>query len=319
MVGHTRAFGPPALVVTADLLHATVAAFWFGGLVALAITIAAARRASTAAPTTQLATVGGGGSVSEPTNFVPGSTEGAVGSSAEPYLIAAALQRFSAMAAVLVAVLGVTGVILAWRVLGSLDALFGTAYGASLMVKLGVAAVALAIGAWNRYRLLPAVVGAPDASSGWARIRLAIRTEAAVLVIVLAVTGVLVNSDPVPDTREAGPGSAPAATTIEQSTPLGTGIVAITLAPGSVGVNSLAIRITDAASGQPFEPLADPSIRVSLPAASIGPLPRPATRTGPGTYQATVDLPLRGHWFIEIGARTAQFDDARVNFAVDIR
>jgi hypothetical protein len=53
--------------------------------------------------------------------------------------------------------------------------------------------------------------------------------------------------------------------------------------------------------------------------ADIGPLVRPAARTGPGSYQATVDLPLAGAWVIEVGVRTSQFENPTADFPVEIR
>ena len=327
LVGHTRAFGPPVLVLTADLLHVTVAAFWFGGLIALTITLTAARRASTqlAAGTGHLVTVTSGSGSPGPPVASPDAVETRPdpsphpGSPIESGSIAVVLQRFSTIAAALVAILGVTGVILGWRVLGSFEALFGTPYGIALLIKLAVVIPVLGIAGWNRYRLLPAVLGAPDDPAGWLRIGTAIKLEAALLMAILAVTGVLVNSNPVlstpnPTTGSTTPGGPP----IEQHHPLGGGSAAIVLTPGAVGVNSLEFQITDA-QGAAVEPFADPSVRVSMPAADIGPLIRPATRTGPGRYQAAVDLPLAGDWVIEIGARTSQFESPAVEFPVQIR
>ena len=44
IVGHTRGYGPVALVLTTDLLHLTVAAFWFGGLLGLTLLLRPIRR-----------------------------------------------------------------------------------------------------------------------------------------------------------------------------------------------------------------------------------------------------------------------------------
>ena len=324
LVGHTRVFGPPALVLTADLLHVTVAAFWFGGLIALTITLAAARVAGVDSPLTvgELAGVtSGGGSGTPPQQPSPSPTaaSGETGVHTAPASVAAVLQRFSIVAAGLVALLAVTGVILGWRVLGSFEALFSTAYGAALLIKLAIVVPVLGIAGWNRYRLLPTVVGAPDSATGWSRIGSAIKLEAVLLVAILAVTGVLVNSNPALSTPASTAGTATiSAPPIQQRLPLGGGSATIVLTPGALGINALEFRITDA-NGALVEPLADPSVRLWMPAAEIGPLDRPATRTGPGSYQAAVDLPLAGQWVIQIGARTSQFENPTVDFPVQIR
>ncbi|MCF4139164.1 copper resistance protein CopC [Streptomyces sp. Tue 6430] len=65
-------------------------------------------------------------------------------------LPAAAAARFSRLAATSVAVLAVTGVYQAWRGLGTLGALTDTAYGRTLLAKLGAVGLLLLAGAWSR-------------------------------------------------------------------------------------------------------------------------------------------------------------------------
>ena len=117
--GHTRAATPEALVVGADMLHLLAGSIWLGGLVGLALTLR------------DLADRGDVGAV--------------------------VLARFSGLAAGVVVALVVAGSVLAWRIVGSWDALVSTGYGRLLLVKVAFALVAVAIAAWNRYRLLPAL------------------------------------------------------------------------------------------------------------------------------------------------------------------
>ena len=75
----------------------------------------------------------------------PGSLEATVG----------VVQRFSTTAAVSVVVLTLSGVALSWQEVGSIDALVSTSYGQTLLVKLAIVAVILALAAYNRFLLLP--------------------------------------------------------------------------------------------------------------------------------------------------------------------
>jgi copper transport protein len=68
---------------------------------------------------------------------------------------AAPLRRFSNIAIVSVAVLGVTGVVRALSELSAVSQLWTTGYGRALLVKTGLLAVLVSIGWLNRYRLLP--------------------------------------------------------------------------------------------------------------------------------------------------------------------
>jgi copper transport protein len=67
----------------------------------------------------------------------------------------APLRRFSNIAIVSVAVLGVTGVVRALSELSAVSQLWTTGYGRALLVKTGLLALLVALGWINRYRLVP--------------------------------------------------------------------------------------------------------------------------------------------------------------------
>ncbi|MFT6105478.1 MAG: putative copper resistance protein D [Paracoccaceae bacterium] len=65
--------------------------------------------------------------------------------------------RFGQIASVTVPFLVVAGVIMTWRLVGSVSAMVGTSYGLMLLTKIGAVAVLLALGAFNKVRLVPAL------------------------------------------------------------------------------------------------------------------------------------------------------------------
>ena len=136
-VGHTRTFEPRWLVMGADLVHAATAAVWLGGLVALILHLASARRR--------------GG---------------------DPADSAVILGRFSTLAGGLVLLLGVTGTILGVVIVGSLPALVGSTYGRLLLAKLAVVAVIGALAAWNRFGLVPRLAREQFRGRAWDRLSL---------------------------------------------------------------------------------------------------------------------------------------------------
>ena len=216
VVGHSRAFPPQLLVVATDVLHVAAGAVWLGGLVGLAISLPALAGRSRAAAET--------------------------------------LARFSGLAAGLLTLLVASGSVLAWRIVGSWDNLFGTTYGRLLIVKVMVAALAVGIAAWNRFVLLPRAVGAadrPERLAATGEIKRAVAAEASVLVAVLLVTGILVNQPP----RQATPVAAPTATRGvtgqlgEHYSVLGT------MSPRAVGKNTVTLRLRDH-YGKPFDAVA---------------------------------------------------------------
>lgn len=313
LVGHTRGYGPVPLVLGADLLHLTVAAFWLGGLVGLAVLIRSTGRTGTGR--TAPARGGSGGVATAMIRTLPrGRVEFA----------ATALARFSTVAAGLVAVLAATGAVLAWRILGSWSALIDTGYGQALLVKLGLVLLAVAAAGYNRFVLRPAISAAPTTGAGWVRLRRSVTVEAGLLVAVLAVTGWLVNASPTLPTA-AGAAAGAAGTggagvtpgPVRQTVPLGSGQVIARLTPATAGVNSLEFSVVDANS-QPLQPVSDPTVSVTMPAAGVGPLTRPVSATGPGAYQAVLDLPLSGQWVVTISVRTSEFEQPSARIEVQI-
>jgi putative copper export protein len=109
--------------------------------------------------------------------------------------------RFSSLAIAAVSVLVVTGVYRALAELGSLADLTGTAYGRALLVKLGLFAVLLAGGAYNRLvvhpRLEGAALGLADSDRGaGAALRVSVAAELVLALAVMTSVAVLVSLAP---------------------------------------------------------------------------------------------------------------------------
>ncbi|MER7165680.1 FixH family protein [Micromonospora sp. NPDC000207] len=285
LVGHTRTYGPEWLVVAADILHVATAGVWLGGLVALSWALAR-------------------------------SADLPAGAAART------VSAFSRAAAVLVALLGVAGVLLGWRILGSVEALTGTAYGVALLAKVGLTLVVLALAAHNRFRLVPRVSATEsegDDSAAWRLLRRGVRFEAGLLVAVAATTGFLVTQSPVVEpTGRPGASTTTETGPLAVEAPLGQGRVLARFTPGRTGVNAMELELLDAA-GQPVVPVAEPRLTVTLPAMQVGPLERSLANTGPGRYEASVDLPLAGSWVVQVSVRTSKYDNPVARFEVEIR
>ena len=103
--------------------------------------------------------------------------------------VAELVHRFSFVALASAALLGVTGIITAWKHLHALRALWTTPYGYALDTKLFFVAVVAGLGAWNWRRVGPSL-----GSEGGARaIRRTATTELAFAAIVLLATAILVS------------------------------------------------------------------------------------------------------------------------------
>lgn len=280
--GHTRAATPEALVIGVDVLHLAAGTLWLGGLVAIGLVLGDLARGDS----------------------------GAV-----------VLGRFSTWAAGLLAVLVVAGTFLAWRIAGSWDALLDSGYGALLLVKVLAALVAVAIAAWNRFALLPRLRTAPRLGTK-ARTGAKARTkqrergfpatslvrtalaEAGVLVVVLLVTGFLVDRSPESDTVAASVEES--AATAGEDVVLGQISARISLDPPAVGPATLTITMTDAL-GEPAEGYEAPRLSLKSGEVDLGEVQ--VASLGPGVYAGEVVLPTGGEWEVQVSLRTTEFDN----------
>jgi copper transport protein len=98
------------------------------------------------------------------------------------------VNAFSPAALVFAGATALTGVVAAWIHIGSIQALFDTGYGRTLMLKLGVLSIVAATGAYNWLRVKPVL----DRPGGPGRLTRTATVELAVAVLVLGVTAVLV-------------------------------------------------------------------------------------------------------------------------------
>ncbi|MEJ8669668.1 copper resistance protein CopC [Streptomyces sp. MS1.AVA.1] len=160
MAGHNSEGSEPTWGALADFVHLLGVSLWIGGLVMLALAVLPRRRAG------------------ELAQIVPG---------------------YSRLAAVSVAGIVAAGLVLAWQVVGSYDALLHTSYGHLLLLKTGALGVvllaALAGRQWVRTRLDLAVLLRGDAATvrpfGYS-----VAAETGLVLVVLAVTSLLVTANP---------------------------------------------------------------------------------------------------------------------------
>ncbi|MEI9999801.1 MAG: CopD family protein [Verrucomicrobiota bacterium] len=168
--GHAGASGARGFAahLAVDALHLAVTAIWPAGLLPFALFLASARQEmSASAPVLRV------------------------------------VRRFSAISLAVVLLLTASGVVNAWFMLGHVSALFTTAYGELLGVKLLLFAAILGIAACNRYRLVPAVLEHaekfPGAEAGaLLRLQRLVVAEFVLALVIILVVGVLGMTSPPP-------------------------------------------------------------------------------------------------------------------------
>ena len=287
LIGHTQLVEPRTIIVLADIGHLVAGSFWTGGVLGLLFLLAGERRA------VRLGT-------------------------GEPERAAGVVERFSRWAVWSVLVLALSGTLMALMILDSVDALLVTAYGRTLLVKLGIVGLIVAIAGYNRLRLLPRLSARPTARVRWRFLTLTLASEATLLVVVLIITGFLTNLRPGSEHEgDHAPVSAAAADPVDISAEAQELGVEGVLEPASTGDN----RITFVLRYE--DELVTPdevALRVTLPDRDLGPFDIvPDLDPESGEYTAELSLPVSGQWQVQASARVSTFAEPVVTFPVTIR
>ncbi len=140
------------------------------------------------------------------------------------------------------------------------------------------------------------------------RLRWSVAAEAAIAIVVLAVTSILVNTATARETF-----TQPASASIAYNTggAGGRGNVSVTLTPAVIGPNKIIVSVTNAA-GKPYTPK-QLIVALELPAQHLGPLVVALTPDGPGRYVSKpVSVTITGRWQIDVTIRSDAFDETTV-------
>jgi copper transport protein len=291
--GHAREGGNALVGTVVDLVHIGAACLWVGGLAVLGV--AALGRSAPAPIRTVLV--------------------------------------FSQWALASAAAIALTGVIAAWRQVGSLAALTGTDYGRLVLAKSGAFLVLVALGAVSRRRAhgawavpgwphrsgrsLPVEPADPsgavrlrdqtDLVAGRAPLRRTVVVELVVAAGVLVLTSLLVNAQPA---RQA---YVPA---ISTATVAGPTRVRISIPEARSGPVDLQLQTESRATGQP---LAVPEVDANLSLlgtadGAVDNLGVQLRSDGNGLFSSVaLDIPIPGKWELNLTVRTDEVDEYYAN------
>ncbi|MER8042627.1 copper resistance protein CopC [Streptomyces sp. NPDC094032] len=168
-----------------------------------------------------------------------------------------------------------------------------------------------------------------DADPERAGLRRSVLTEAAVAVVLLAVTTVLTSTEPGRTEEEAGRLKAAAGSSAVPNRPIdvrlpfdtggvdGKGTVQLTLSPGRTGANALHIFVLRP-NGRPLD-VPEVKVAFTLKEKQIGPLPVLPDRIQTGHWTAaSVQLPMAGEWQMQVTVRTSDIDQTTIDKNVKI-
>ncbi|MER6094677.1 copper resistance protein CopC [Streptomyces sp. NPDC001728] len=168
-----------------------------------------------------------------------------------------------------------------------------------------------------------------DADPERAGLRRSVLTEAAVAVVLLAVTTVLTSTEPGRTEEEAGRGTSAAGPAAVPDRPVdirlpfdtggvdGKGVVRLSLDPGRTGANALHLFV-ERPNGKPLD-VPEIKVALTLEAKDIGPLPIAPDRIQTGHWSASgVQIPMPGEWRIQVTVRTSEIDQTTIEKNVKI-
>lgn len=216
------------------------------------------------------------------------------------------VNRFSRIAMPVVGVLALTGLGLAIVQLEKPAALIETRYGLILTAKLALVLVLLALAAFNRFRLSPALATTRGAAPALKR---SIVVECVIALVILAIV--------------AGWRFTPPPRTIVPETPLAIHIhgdkamFQVLVFPGKVGLDDFVLQLM---TGEATPLTAkEATLTLSLPERGIEPMEWKAS-PGPDGYWHVhkVELPFAGRWHVRIDALVTDFEQITLEDELDV-
>jgi copper transport protein len=283
LAGHASVQRPVWLFLPANLIHVGAMSVWIGGLTALLVCLPVATRKLANADRSRL--------------------------------LADVLARFSPLALGCVIALAASGVTQALVQIDAWNELWNTSYGRAVLVKAGLLAGLVALGAVNRRRTLPrlrrlADEGVPPGVAGLV-LRRTLRAEVATIAVVLGTTGALAGYAPA-KTLSTGP--------VQITSTIGPAQLSLDVDPAQVGANDIHLYLFDAMSGAQYTATKELTVTATLPSKGIGPLTLQTHDTGPGHYTIPAAvLGAPGTWTLALTVRVSDFDQYERRLQVRIR
>lgn len=221
--------------------------------------------------------------------------------------------RLSRVATVALAVVGVSGLVLAFQHVGSVEGLTSTTYGRLVAVKAVLVAAVAAAGAFNHFQIVPRLRSGKANRSVWRHLGRTLRFEAVMLTVVVAVTAILVSVVPARNVVDAS-------RIVTVSTTLASGTVNVVVDPASTGPVTMHLYLLDAQGRVDDRPLGV-TMRARLATTGDQDLARKdMRRVGPGHYQVDGTLfPIAGSWQVNFEVRTGTFDIREADVTIPVR
>jgi copper transport protein len=226
-------------------------------------------------------------------------------------LIDSLSKRFSRLALTAVIVLGVSGLYSALLQVKTWDALVSTRYGQAILIKTGLFAILIGLGAVNQLKILPAMARVGARAAGW--LGRTVRIEYVLAILLLLVIGVLMSLSPAYQALQAQRQLG-----FHEHYQEGAVQMDLRVAPAQVGENEFGVDIIDHRPGADQVP-ATVLLRFQMVAEDMGTTQVEAKETSPNRYTARGSyFSMLGAWQVDVILRKSGYDDSRHMFTINL-
>ena len=215
-------------------------------------------------------------------------------------LVAPAIARFSRNATWAMPLVIITGVAQTLHLTDGVSTLVDSGYGRFIIAKLGLVIVAVVLGTRARRSL---------AARGTASILSLVRVEAAIALVVLALSAALVSTSPNASNQQVP--------TFTASLAQRNIIAEITISPARVGESE--IHALFSPPGGAITPVKAVKVRMELPAKNVPAIPVEMIQLGANHWSGIVQFPYSGDWSLEVLVTPSDNAQIRFSTVVSIR
>jgi copper transport protein len=294
LIAHGAATGEVAAILL-DFFHNAAASIWIGGLILM-------------------------GFVAVPKILAMADER------ARAAAISILIPRFSTVVVTILGLSLITGPLLLFMIESDLSLTLASMYGRILVIKLALAGVMVAMGAYSQFviqkkAVLATTAGSSVSAGGYTRFAKSLKIESGVGIALLLMVSLMANSAlPAGEFPQYGKddpqtafADAPASTTYEQTLYTPDGKAKLSIDPFIVGQNrfTLAFFNTD---GSPAD-ISSATIKMTQVERGIGPINIDAVRQQDGTFVANAAFSLPGRWSVQVEGTSEQA--ANIVAAVD--
>src|SRR5881296_1365006 len=241
--------------------------------------------------------------------------------------LARLVPRFSRLAILSVGIIAISGLYSALFQVGSFSALFGTEYGQTLIVKMGLTVVLVVFGALNQLVWYPRIARALKIVGNTAdvlvnlsrRLSRSVRIESILAFGLILIVGLLTALPPAYQVSLTQNRPALQATTLSETS--GNVRVDLSIYPLRVGTNSFAITLTNTTDGQPLTHIIQVNLKFTYQDAPLPPSNTSINQSSTGEQYLAQGgfLNQPGNWVIQVQVRQTTGFDTFAKFNLNLQ